>query len=83
MTHALSERSYWILAVSCLALSVVLLDVGWTSPFAYQLYSQLGIAWLSLPWIDAIISITAVVAFIFGLWLLTRTKDPTRNLSGH
>ena len=77
MNRSFPERSYWIAALSLLTLSAILFDVGWTSPFALQLFSQLGIAWLSLSWVDATISVGAVLCFILGLWLLTRTKDPT------
>jgi hypothetical protein len=31
--------------------------------------------------VDAILSVGAIVCFILGLWLLTRTKDPTLSLS--
>jgi hypothetical protein len=79
--RSLPERSYWLAAICLLTLSAVFLDVGWTSPFAFQLFSQLGIAWLSLPLVDAILSVGAIVCFILGLWLLTRTKDPTLSLS--
>jgi hypothetical protein len=80
VNHSLSERSRWILAIVCLTLSAVLFDIGWTSPFAYQQYSRLGVAWLSLPWVDVAVSLGAVASFIIGLWLLTRTKDLTTSL---
>lgn len=80
MKRSLPERRYWIAAISLLTLSAVLLDIGWTSPFAFQLLSQLGMAWLGLPWVDAVISVCAIVFFIVGLWLLTRTNDPTLSL---
>ena len=81
MKRTLPERSYWIAAISLLTLSAILFDVGWTSPFAFQLLSQLGVAWLGLPWVDTFVSVCAVVCFVVGLWLLTRTNDPTLSLS--